>query len=616
MRIGLLVILILVFSICAFPATKTWDGGGADANWQSAANWSPDVAPVAGDDLIFPAAAAQQTNNNNFFILTSFRSITVEGGTYTFGGNPIRLTTGLTVNGGTQTFNFAITLNGAQTFTSATGATATIVILSIGSSALTIDGAGIVGIGLISGTGAVTKNGTGIGAIIAATGFSGPLTLTDGIFVVDANIPGSTVAIRGTVPVGTLALAGFGGTGTVGPTTVTSGIVSSGTLTSLTGILNISGGLTFTPNGSYVCKISGTTPGANGHDQLNVTGSVNLNNSLFVPLPLNGFQPAIGDTYLIVKNDGTDPVNGTFLNQPEGSTFSGPLNTAFQISYRGGDGNDITIKRVRRTAFDFDGDGRTDVSVFRPATGIWYELLSQNGAFSVTYFGQSADKIAPADYDGDNKTDIAVFRPSDGTWYLFRSSDQTFFQTQFGANGDVPVPNDYDGDGRADLAVFRPSDGVWYELRSLANQVVPAQFGQNGDLPQVGDFDGDGIGDLAIYRAGVWYLNLSATSTVTVTNFGLAGDKPVPADYDGDGITDLAVFRNGTWYLSQSTAGNTAFGFGLATDVPTPADYDGDGKADAAVFRNGLWYIQGSTSGLSVVYWGLAGDKPAPAAFR
>ena len=155
----LLVLILLFFSVNAFSAIKTWDGGGADANWTTAANWSTDVAPVAGDDLVFPAAAVQQSNNNNFFILTSFRSIMVEGGTYTIGGNPIRLTNGLTITSGTQTFNFAITLSGAQTFFADLGATATIVILSVGSSALTIDGNGVIGIGLISGSGSIIKNG-------------------------------------------------------------------------------------------------------------------------------------------------------------------------------------------------------------------------------------------------------------------------------------------------------------------------------------------------------------------------------------------------------------------------------------------------------------------------
>ena len=349
MRNHLFLFLLLFLSVNAFSATKTWDGGGADANWTTAANWSTDVAPVAGDDLVFPAAAAQQSNNNNFFLFTSFHSITVEGGTYTFGGNLIRLTNGLTVSSGTQTFNLAITLSGAQTFFADTGATATIVILSVGSSALTIDGAGIVGIGLISGSGSIIKDGTGAGGIVTATGYSGGITLHDGVFIVDANIPNSPVDIQGPIPTGTPGLSGFGGTGTVGATTVASGVISAGTLNSPTGVLSIAGGLGFTTNGVYACKIGGTTPGANGHDQLNVTGSVNLNNAALAPIPWNGFQAAAGDTFVIIKNDASDPVNGTFLNLPEGSTFADQLGIPFQITYLGGDGNDVSITRIQPT---------------------------------------------------------------------------------------------------------------------------------------------------------------------------------------------------------------------------------------------------------------------------
>jgi hypothetical protein len=183
------------------------------------------------------------------------------------------LTNGLTVNSGTHTINPAVSLTAAQTFSAAQGATTTIFGLLVGSQPLTFAGDGNFGIGSISGSGAITKNGLGAVLILDATlGFSGAITLNNGIFVVDANIPNSQVTISGgTIGGGEFGFSGFGGTGTVGATTITAGVISAGTLTSPTGILNINNGLTFTANGAYACKISGLAPGENGHDQLNVT---------------------------------------------------------------------------------------------------------------------------------------------------------------------------------------------------------------------------------------------------------------------------------------------------------------------------------------------------------
>jgi hypothetical protein len=280
----------------------------------------------------------------------------------------------------------------------------------------------------------------------------------------------------------------------------------------------------------------------------------------------------------------------------------------------------VSIDAQARTQFDFDGDGRADLSVFRPSNGAWYSLLSSNNAFSAANFGQSGDLIAPADFDGDGRTDISVFR--EGFWYRLNSSTNQFFGLQFGSAGDIPVPGDYDGDGRADICVFRPSNGTWYRINSSTNQFTARQWGTTGDLPQIADFDGDAKADLTVFRSssGAWFASLSSNNSLLAVNFGQEGDIPTPADFDGDGRTDVSVYRPlmGAWYRTSSS-NNTFFGqqFGTEEDRPVPSDYDGDGRADLAVFRPsaGTWYLLGSASGFTARQWGANGDIPIPAAF-
>jgi uncharacterized delta-60 repeat protein len=311
-----------------------------------------------------------------------------------------------------------------------------------------------------------------------------------------------------------------------------------------------------------------------------------------------------------------------FENYPGASISSIAPQTDGKILAVGSANFDVALARylgdsiiAPRTRFDFDGDGKADISVFRPSENNWY-ILNAAG-YSIRNFGEAGDVAAPADYDDDGKTDVAVWRPSNGNWYLLTSGGQ-FQVFEWGENGDIPIPADHDGDGRADLVLYRPSNSIWY-TRFASGGFTSRQFGEAGDKPLLGDFDGDGRADIAVFRPSnnTWYFqNAAGFSSRT---FGEAGDIAVPADYDGDGKTDIATFRpsTGYWYWIGSTEGFRIFGqWGVAGDMPVPADFDGDGRTDAAVYRNGVWWILQSTNGTArTVQYGLENDTPVPAAF-
>ena len=361
-------------------------------------------------------------------------------------------------------------------------------------------------------------------------------------------------------------------------------------------------------NQSSECSYSLSAAGASiqasgGTGSLNVTAPANC-----------GWTAASNQSFVSVTSGSSGSGTGT-ISYYVGQNASGSARTAtitiagqaFTVTQYGAN----ISTAPRSVLYDFDGDGRADVSVYRPTDGTWYLSNSREG-FAGIAFGLPTDKPVAADYDGDGKTDAAVYR--DGNWYLQRTS-YGFAGINFGLPTDIPAPADYDGDGRAEIAVFRPSNGTWY-FYNLANNAFSAeQFGMYGDKPTAADFDGDGKADIAVYRPsdGTWYLQRSQLG-FTAVRFGAADDTPVAADYDGDRKADVAVFRQGDWYFLNSSNGQ--FGgvnWGIAADKPVPADYDGDGKADPAVYRGGTWHILQSAEGYKAAGFGLDSDLPVPA---
>jgi hypothetical protein len=97
----------------------------------------------------------------------------------------------------------------------------------------------------------------------------------------------------------------------------------------------------------------------------------------------------------------------------------------------------------------------------------WFEV---NGILYL--WGYDSDVPVPGDFDGDGQTDISIYRPGDGMWWILPSSwsYSSYLTYQFGGNDyDMPVPDDYDYDGTTDIAVYNYASGVWSILTSSSS---------------------------------------------------------------------------------------------------------------------------------------------------
>jgi hypothetical protein len=294
--------------------------------------------------------------------------------------------------------------------------------------------------------------------------------------------------------------------------------------------------------------------------------------------------------YLVFKVGQTTPLPVTAIRSAAAENATPPLPLIWSFDATDMANNVTHCQGVlpHTPPADFDGNRRTDASLYRPSTSQW---LVENQPS--TFLGASTDTPVPCNFNGGSTAVPAVFRPSVGGWYI-QGKDPIFF----GTSSDIPVPGDYNGDGTCDIAVFRPSVGGWY-----IDGQAPLFYGANGDIPVPGDYNGDGTTDAAVFRPSVggWYINGQPT-----VYFGAGADIPVPGDYDADGKTDTAVFRPsvGGWYVP----GRATVFFGVSGDVPVPGDYDANGTTDPAVYRNGTWFVQGGAT----TSFGSSGDIPLP----
>jgi len=237
---------------------------------------------------------------------------------------------------------------------------------------------------------------------------------------------------------------------------------------------------------------------------------------------------------------------------------------------------------------DYDGNGTSDIGIFRSFSGLWAIR-----GISRVYFGSDSDIPASGDYDGDGSSDIAIFRPSSGLWAI-----KGVTRAYFGSASDTAVPGDYDRDGVCEVGIFRKSSGLW-----AIRGVTRAYFGGSNDRPVPGYFQGKAPKNIAIFRPSS---SLWAIRGVTRAYFGSYADWPAPADYTSIGTEDIGLFRShsGLWALK----GVSRTYFGGSSDRPVPGDYTGSGTSGIGIFRetSGLWAVLRTTR----VYFGGNGDIP------
>lgn len=330
-----ILVLVLAMSGTATAATRSWTGATSNL-WSVGTNWSGGVAPVAGDDLVFPLGASN-VNNTNDLVSASFNSIAVTAGAYVLGGNPVTLGSGGFSASASGTVNLGIVLGASQTWSVSIPTYFTIAgAIDLGGNTLTLATATNFGFqlqGVVSGTGSIVV-AAGRSIFLGADTWSGGLTINGGVGAVNSGSITSTATVNagGEFAIatnGTASAVNVNSGGTFFPGDTGLGLGTVGTLTLVSGA-------------TYEEILNGTGSGVFGH--IGATGAVDLGGSTLTIQAIGVFNP--GDAWTMISP--AAHVTNTFAGLPEGAVFN-QAGQFFQITYSGGAGNDVVLTALGAT---------------------------------------------------------------------------------------------------------------------------------------------------------------------------------------------------------------------------------------------------------------------------
>jgi autotransporter-associated beta strand protein len=193
--------------------------------------------------------------------------------------------------------------------------------------------------GVIQDGGSLTKIGMGTLELTGSNTYVGGTTIEGGKLVVN-NMSGSGTG-RGAVQVNAGTLVGRGtisGGVTVGTGSGAGAVLAPGRRAGKPGTLTIQSKLRFNSDATYEVGLNTNDAIA---DQV-VANGVIISAAQFSFLDHGGLALTQGTVLTVIDNTAATTIAGTFANLADGSIFTKHGNT-FQVSYQGGDGNDLTL---------------------------------------------------------------------------------------------------------------------------------------------------------------------------------------------------------------------------------------------------------------------------------